>query len=168
MASVTVLAVFAGWFAGALAAELHLAVVSHGTKRVASLRTRTPDDYISPVVWWLPVLSAGVGVPIVLAAGGSAAWIVTALLVLAVVAVVRRRVLLRAQPAADADVVRADDAVRARSMHVLSGGGFALVSFFLLASLDGVPRAEGPAAVAWLAVVLIGVLTASARGRVPA
>jgi hypothetical protein len=167
--SVTLLAVFAGWFAGALAAELHLAVVSHGAKRSASLRTRRPEDYVSPVVWWLPVVSAAVGVPLVLVAGGSTVWQAAALLVLAVVVVVRRRVLLRAQPAAEPDVVRADDAVRSRSMHVLSGGGFVLVAFCLLASLDNESvsgQARGMAALAWLVVVVAGALAANARRRV--
>lgn len=161
-ASVTLLAVFAGWFAGALAAELHLAVVRHEAKRSASLRLRRPEDYVSPLVWWLPVLSAAVGVPVMLMAGGATEWMAAALLVLAAVVFVRRRVLLRAQPAAAPDVVAADDAVRARSMHVLSGGGFVLVSMFLLAALDG--QASSAAALAWLLVLVVGGLAANARG----
>lgn len=165
-ASVTLLAVFAGWFAGALAAEMHLAAVSHGPKRSALLRTRRPEDYVGPTLWWLPVVSAAVGVPLVVAAGGAAVWPAAALSVLAVVVFVRRRVLLRAQPAAEPDVVLADDAVRSRSMHVLSGGGFVLVSFCLLASLDH--ETQGRAAPVWIAVVAVGALAANARGRVPA
>jgi hypothetical protein len=161
-ASVTLLAVFAGWFAGALAAELHLAFVRHDTKRSASLRPRRPEDYVSPIVWWLPVLSAAVGVPLMLMAGGATTWMAAALLVLGAVVLVRRRVLLRAQPAAAPDVVAADDAVRSRSIHVLSGGGFVLVSMFLLAALDG--KAPGGAALAWLLVLVAGALAANARG----
>lgn len=163
-ASVTLLDVFAGWFAGALLAELHLAIASHGPMRSASLRPRRPEDYVSPIVWWLPVLSAAVGVPVMLAAGGSTGWLVAALLVLAVVLFVRWRVLLRAQPAGEPDVVAADDAVRSRSMHVLSGGGFVLVSFCLLASPD--QRTQGALALVWIAVVVVGALAANSRRRV--
>lgn len=165
-ASVTLLAIFAGWFAGALVAELHLAIMSHGTKRSASLRPRRPEDYVSPLVWWLPVLLAAVGVPVMVVAGGSTSWLAAALLVLAIVVFVRRRVLLRAQPAAEPDVVAADDAVRSRSMHVLSGGGFVLVSFCLLASPDR--QAQGALALMWIAVVVVGALAANARRRVAA
>jgi hypothetical protein len=147
-------------FAGALAAELHLAVVTHGTKRVASLRTRRLEDYVGSVLWWLPVLSATVGVPVVVVARGSTVWIVTALLVLVVVVVVRQRVLLRAQPAGEPDVVLADDAVRARSLHVLSGGGYALVCFCLLAGF----REHPEAAIAWLGILVTAVLAANSRG----
>jgi hypothetical protein len=157
---------FAGWFVGALAAELHLAAVHHGPRRVASLRTRRPADYVSGPVWWLLPASA-VSIATVLAAARGltvVGWILIACAaaVLALSIVVRHRVLLRAQPAADELTVRADDAIRSRSMHVLSGGGFALVCFCAIAAAGTVVPAP-QLGIAWLAVLIVGALAANAR-----
>jgi hypothetical protein len=40
---------------------------------------------------------------------------------------VQNGILRRAQPLAEPDVIAADDAIRSRSLHVLAGGGGALV-----------------------------------------
>jgi hypothetical protein len=176
--SVGALSAFAGWFVGALAAELHLAAVRHSTRRTASLRPREYQDYVGPFVWWLLPASAAATLPVLVVLMGqpsvgwpvAAAWLAVSLVVLAGAMAVRARVLLRPQPAAAPDAVRADDEIRSRSLHVLSGGGFALVCFCALAALDAVPDDPDIAAlgfVAWLGVVIVGALSANARRRRP-
>jgi hypothetical protein len=152
----------------------------HGTRRVASLQPRTAQRYVSVFVWrLLPVgavaalLSLGVAV-VREQRGEPVAWTTVALytalavLVVVIVAAVRRKVLMRAQPPDSADVVQADDAIRSRSLHVLSAGGFALAAYFALGVFAGFDGMRGVAPVGSLIVLIVGVLSANARRSVPA
>ncbi|NUT33221.1 MAG: hypothetical protein HOV79_09115 [Hamadaea sp.] len=175
-------ALFSGWFAGALAAELHLARTVRGLRRSASLRPRTPGDYVRPHVWWLPVIgTAALAVPWAYAAvlhafGRAAGWplgpgTIGGLLVLGGAVLIRRRILWRPQPPAAADVVRADDAIRSRSLHVLSAAAFVLAVFCAAGDLAGVTsgmdRLDGDVAgitfLVGVTATLVGVLSANAR-----
>ncbi|NUR69454.1 MAG: hypothetical protein HOU81_01400 [Hamadaea sp.] len=169
------LVLFAGWFAGALAAEIHLAIVVHGRRRTASLVPRTPKRYVSAVVWGLLPVGALAGIAVLPGAvaegtltAATVSWTALALAIVLVVALVRRKVLLRAQPVEPADVIRADDAIRSRSLHVLSGGGFALAAYCALAALATRGTTEaGVAAVAGLAVLAVGITAARSRRPAP-
>ncbi|NUR51242.1 MAG: hypothetical protein HOV71_24210 [Hamadaea sp.] len=169
------LVLFAGWFAGALAAEVHLAVGVHGRRRVASLVPRTPKRYVSTVVWGLLPVGALAGIAALPGAvvdrtltAATVAWVALALGIVIVVALVRRKVLLRPQPVDPADVVQADDAIRTRSLHVLSAGGFALAAYCGLAALATRGTAEaGVATAAGLAVLAVGITAARGRGPAP-
>ena len=127
------LLVFAGWFSGAIIAELRLAAGPTGTRRVASLEPRTFHRYVGRTAWFmLPVamvLDAAVAIggalerhplrqgTLLIIAGG----------VTPVVMVARTRIVDRAQSFARVELIAADDAIRSRALHVLCGGGAALV-----------------------------------------
>ncbi|MBB5874351.1 hypothetical protein F4553_007785 [Allocatelliglobosispora scoriae] len=135
---IDVISVFAGWFAGALVAELLLAPTPTGVRRSASLAVRRAGDYVHPVVWALPLVAAAgwaVATAWTLFAGRPSAWALAALAVLVPVLLVRHRVLLRPQPAGPADVTDAETAIRSRSLRVLCSAGFALASYCALVAL---------------------------------
>jgi len=168
--------IFAGWFLGALVAEIRVEHLAHGRIRMASLRPRRPERYVRRFAWALVPASAVV----VLITGAATAgadlagwaatdrgwatvWLVAAIAVAVAVRLIQRAVLRRAQPVAAPDVIEADDAIRSRSLHVLSGGGAALVLFLTLRVLDNVhPIAPGGqlavAVVQWVGVVAIPLL----------
>jgi hypothetical protein len=135
----SVLTLFVGWFLGALVAEIRVAHLAHGSPRVASLRPRRPTGYLGRSTWAL-VPAAAVLATVVAAgtlwarsAGTAAAdwtaglWYGLALAVTVAVRVTQLTVLRRPQPLAAPDLLAADDAIRSRSLHVLAGGGTALV-----------------------------------------
>jgi hypothetical protein len=112
---------FAGWFAGALVAEARVAHLGVGPRRAASLQRRLPSSYLPRLDWALVPAAAGVAVAVgagtaVLAAVGAArpSWTAWLWLVVALGVAV---------------------AVRSRSLHVLAGGGAALVALCVLAQL---------------------------------
>jgi hypothetical protein len=140
---INTLTLFVGWFIGALIAELRLAQTPSGPRRAASLTPRSPGAYLPRSVWALvpiaTVLSLAVtAAGIVQAARGrpvpTITWLLSgaAVAVAAAVLALQRRAVRRAQPAAEPDVVAADDAIRSRSLHVLAGGGLALVLYLAL------------------------------------
>ena len=141
---------FTGWFAGALVAEARVAHLGFGARRAASLQRRRPSTYLPRLAWALVPAAAAVALAV---AAGTAllaltdradpdwwagAWLVAALLLAAAVRGVQRVVLRRPQPFAPADVLAADDAIRSRSLHVLAGGGAALVMFCVFGQLGAV------------------------------
>jgi hypothetical protein len=145
---------FAGWFVGALIAEIRLARTSFGPRRAASLTARVPVMYLPRFAWWLvPVMAAislalGVTTAVVVLGGatiGPTAWMLcgAAVLVAVVVNRVQRRVLRRPQPVDAPDVLAADDAIRSRSLHVLTGGGTTLVLYCVLGQLTELPPLVG-------------------------
>ena len=90
-------------------------------------------------------------------------WLLTALVVATAVRRVQRSVVNRAQPLAEPDVLAADDAIRSRSLHVLAGGGAALILLVVTAQVSSIhlTALEADNAVqAWLlvAIVLIAAL----------
>jgi hypothetical protein len=167
---------FAGWFAGALVAEARVAHLDIGPRRVASLQPRRPSSYLTRSAWALVPVAAGVAVALglattIVATTGAARpgwtaglWLAVALLVAAAVRIVQIRVLRRPQPLAPHDVLAADDAVRSRSLHVLAGGGAALVLLCALAQL-GATIPTSPAAAEGVVVVrTLGVFAVAALG----
>jgi hypothetical protein len=103
------LTLFAGWFVGALIAEIRLARTSFGPRRAASLTARVPVMYLPRFAWWLvPAMAAisvavGIATAVVALRGatiGPTAWVLCGASVLIAVVVngVQRRVLRRPQP----------------------------------------------------------------------
>jgi hypothetical protein len=179
---VNFLALFAGWFAGALVAEARLAHLERGPRRAASLVPRRVDAYRSRAVSLL--LPASMGLSVAVAAASlvvgarpdALLWFATALAVLCGVSLVQRRVLHRPQPLAPPDRLAADDAIRSRSLQVLAAAGATLVLYCVLGqlgalrpALSGVPGqlAEAAAFLGVFVAPVIGLLAASARPRGP-
>ena len=88
---------------------------------------------------------------------------------------VQARVLRRPQPVDAPDVIAANDAIRSRSLHVLTGGGATLVLYCLLGQLwlvadlmsaDDAARIHGVAALGFFVVPLLGWSMATATWRV--
>lgn len=170
----------AGWFAGALAAEVQLA-------RGAATEpapTTTPARYLSaPLRRALP---GSVAACLLLAAPATAAldgdgpiarpavWLSTAVLAVVLVWAAGRAVLRRPRPETAPDLAAADDAIRSRSLHVLAAGATTLVLYCVIDELSMLagPDAElfamllvvaGLVALPWLAWRM-----ATAPWRVPA
>lgn len=123
-----------GWFVGAVIAEWRIGAAPAGQRRVASLTPRRRADYAGPAVRALPALILVVAIAsgaADLAIGASPArslsWTALALLVAAAIGLTERRLLVRAQPPGQPpDLAAADEAIRSRSLRVLSGGAVAL------------------------------------------
>jgi hypothetical protein len=196
--TVNVLVLLAGWFVGALVAEARVAHLHpEGRRRAALLLRRRATDYLPAMVWRaLPLSLAG---HTVVVAGGIAAlsyeygswqpwrwltepaaalpWALAPVALAATVRLIQRQVLYRPQPAVAADVRAADDAIRSRSLHVLSACGAAVVAYCSLIYLAEIRLylSGGPATlVDWLvpvgfvAVPAIGWAAAVRRWPVPA
>jgi hypothetical protein len=166
------LTLFAGWFVGALIAEIRLARTSFGPLRAASLTARVPVMYLPRLAWWLvpafAVVSVGIAVVAQVRDSGvdPTVWLLAgaAVGVAAVVNRVQARVLRRPQPVAAADVVAADDAIRSRSLHVLTGGGATLVLYCVLGQLFAAAELAGGAAAGVKGVVVLGYLVVPLLG----
>lgn len=162
------IAAFLGWFAGAVIAEWRLAGLPVGSgTRVASLQPRKLWSYLRPrasialAAAWLALISV-FAVVIVGSAGpqtpGEAIAILAASGVgLTVVWLTIRPVAARPQPTASADLVAADDALRARSTNVLTGAAVvaAGVPTAQLLALAGTTSPWQWAALAALVVALL-------------
>jgi hypothetical protein len=184
------LALLAGWFVGALVAEVRLAAgagaLGQPGRRVASLRSRNQSAYLGPVVRGLlpaaVALSTGTAVVTVVVDGAPrwrylAVWL-TGLAVAGSVAWVARRVLRRRQPALAPDRLAADEAIRSRSLHVLHAAGATLVLYCVLFQLAQLGPLLAPgttgyavvpvtAALGIFAVPLLGWYAATSRWIVP-
>jgi hypothetical protein len=173
---VDLLTMLAGWFAGALIAEVRVARHAFGPRRAASLVPRHASAYLSRRSWLsLPIATAisgsiGIATVVALVRGQpvgrwSVPFFAAAMALAVAVRLVQRRVLRRAQPIAEPDVLAADDAIRSRSLHVLAGGGASLVLYCALGQLhgladDGIQRFT---ALGMLGVPLLGWIVATAR-----
>ena len=147
-----------GWFVGALVAELLQASVPTAPRRVASLARRTGSRYLgAPARLLVPALTllSLAGWIVTVATVRPRPWFpaitapaVGALLIAAVVIGVQRHVVSRAQPLLPPDQLAADDAIRSRSLHVLTGTGATLN---LMCVADQLVRAAASfsAATAW-------------------
>jgi hypothetical protein len=145
---VAFLPLFAGWFAGALAAEARLTYRHRSPLRRASLMPRDPSRYLSPVHRLLvpvaTVVCLGVGVTTLIeaasgrevASGKAILGLLAGLVIAAAVRLTQRRALNRPQPVAEPDEIAADDAIRSRSLHVLASAGATLVVFCILYQLE--------------------------------
>lgn len=193
---IDLLALLAGWFVGALVAEVRLAAQNGALtgsararpeRRTASLRPRGHRDYLGPVPRLLlpaaVLVSTGTAAVTVVTGGGVgwryvSAWLL-GLAVAGAVGWVARRVLRRPQPLLPADELAADEAIRSRSLHVLYAAGATLVLYCVLAQLDvlrsllapdssGYSTLQAIGAVGTVAVPLLGWLVATARWTVRA
>jgi hypothetical protein len=148
--TVNFLALFAGWFAGALIAEIRIEHLSRGARSAASLVARQLSGYVAPAARAAVPVAVGFAVAltvIALVVGQAdaadvelwqvAAWLSMSLLVAALVRQVQQRVLLRPQPQVAPDVLVADDAIRSRSLHVMAGAGATLVTYCAMGQLLG-------------------------------
>jgi hypothetical protein len=168
----TFLPLFAGWFVGALVAEIRLARTSFGPRRVASLEARSPGLYLPRTAWWLvPALAVASVAGAVYAWARTGVWEPTVWLLagvaVAIAVVVNRvqaRVVGRPQPAEAADMVAADDAIRSRSLHVLTGGGATLVVYCVLGQLAAAAHLFGEAGSTMQGVVVAGSLVFPVMG----
>ncbi|MFS8478022.1 MAG: hypothetical protein FWJ93_03455 [Micromonosporaceae bacterium] len=158
------LVLFAGWFAGALIAEVRLAPAPFGPRRAASLVPRQPRAYLPRTVWALLPAAGAISLAVGAASAvgalarrpvglGAAPLFAVAMLVFVVVRTVQHRVLHRPQPVAEPDVLAADDAIRSRSLHVLAGGGTTLVLYCVLGQLAALAPALPGAATEVIEVV---------------
>jgi hypothetical protein len=138
------LVAISGYVLGAVIAETTSArpFGTPSEARLASLAPRVLLDYIPWVsIWSLRVLAAvAIGLALIFAAmpkhpqspgDPSLALVIGVALLLAVFALaveqILQRIVYRPQPATDADRVAADDAIRASSIHALSGAGIGLL-----------------------------------------
>jgi hypothetical protein len=133
-----------GWLLGAGWAEWRLTRPT-SLAFAASLTPRRVEDYLSRGLWMAPVavavLCAALAVarialpepvpePVDEVAAPVAAYVVGAIGAAVIALVVRlaiRTVVARRQPTAPADIVAADDAIRATAVHNLAGGGTAAI-----------------------------------------
>ncbi|MEV2238372.1 hypothetical protein [Micromonospora sp. NPDC049891] len=173
----------AGWFAGALLAEVRLA---HRTspRPAALLVRRTSERYLPPplraalplsVATCLALAAITVTTPAGSQAGARVAlWTGTAVLVSVLAWVARRRVLLRPQPPGPPEVLATDDAIRSRSLHALTASATTLMLYCVLDELARLSAGQAsealavPLVVAGLVVVpLAGWRMATSPWRVP-
>jgi hypothetical protein len=135
-------ALLAGWFVGAVIAELRLTPAEPGTVRAASLQPRLVQGRVGRGALAIPVALAGIALALGVALGlaqltgqpvhGPRVLLDLGLAVVALLvpALVGRQVLDRRQPAdLEPSIRQADDAIRDRSLLVLTGSAVALISF---------------------------------------
>lgn len=133
-----------GWVAGGTWAWEVVTRSSDRPAGAASLVPRRPADYVPGPIRWAPVAAAALTVAIAASgrwlgpiedpqgfpvAGPVARWLLAiGAVVLAVAATAMvSRVVARGQAAADPDVLAADDAIRATTIHLISGGATAAI-----------------------------------------
>lgn len=171
-------ALFLGWFVGAVIAEWRVSVVTgHGHRRAASLVPRRAGGYVAahvrlPVFISLVVLLAGQFAALAARPGYRMGVLLGAgVVAAAVIAAVARHVLLRAQPAADLDVLAADESIRSRSLHVLAGSALAIAGYLGAATITAVLTGGGArasAVVLGLGFPLLGICVARSTSMLPA
>ncbi|MBW8806923.1 MAG: hypothetical protein JF587_24165 [Catenulisporales bacterium] len=141
--------VLAGWFAGAIVAELRVAHLGRAPRAAASLARRQIADYLPAAGRWAvpAAVTACLLVALIEAVrahtdpdqsidvGALALWTVLGVTVGMLTLASQRYVLRRPQPHAEPDRLAADDAIRSRSMHVLAGAGMTLVLYCVLGQL---------------------------------
>jgi amino acid transporter len=178
--------VFIGWFAGAVVAEWRLNAPPRGLRRHARLTRRRRRGYLGAGELALPWLAAALALGAGLAGLARVARdpyapralivaaIALAMLSITAVVVVGRHIVLRPQPAAiDEDVRAADDALRARSLRVLTGSTTALVMMAAATLILAAPDLDRRTALGLaIAAQALGLLAAaylfSAPGRAAA
>lgn len=139
--------VLAGWFAGAVVAELRVAHLGRAPRAAASLARRQIADYLPAVGRWAVPTAVAVCLATALInalrshsdqsieVGPLALWTALGVAVGALTLASQRYVLRRPQPRVEPDRLAADDAIRSRSMHVLAGAGMTLVLYCVLGQL---------------------------------
>lgn len=143
--AVNVFGLLIGWFVGAVVAEWRINARITGERRSAVLIRRQPRAYINMTaltIMYLTVVAVLVGCLLVAydgrhfhdatgAAPARRALIIAVTVLVGFVIVLRaqQRILTRPRLVGAADVVAADDAVRSRSLHVLTGAAIALAVY---------------------------------------
>jgi hypothetical protein len=171
-----------GWFVGALIAEVRVSGPITA-RRAASLQRRTAHHYLPPLNRRVLATTAVACLALagIAAATGSVApgramavWVAAAIGLPAVVAVVARKILLRPQPQASPDVLSADEAIRRRSLRVVSASAITLLLYCVADQLRVLlDRADAGTAAA-VVLILAGAVAVPvsgwrlAGGRVPA
>jgi hypothetical protein len=158
---VSVVYLLAGWFAGALIAEVRVAGLLT-RRRAASLAPRTLDRYLSlrgrRALPWSVLASLTLTAVAALRTeqepGRVAVSSVVTVAVALVVWLTTRRVLRRPQPVVPDDVLAADNAIRSRSLHAVTASGVTLVLYCALSQLLAI-LADGWSGLV-LAVMLLG------------
>ncbi len=156
-----------GYLVGAVAAEASFLRPRRvpGAIRAATLSPRSPADYVSPATIWsirlLPLVTVALaGTYAVIpkdplrAVDPSVTYLAVASLLIVAFALaadwILRAIVARPQPAISEDLVAADDALRACSMHglaaavvalILLSSGWALVSVGMVTSVSGLGQA---------------------------
>ncbi len=137
------MAMFLGWFAGAVIAEWRLlGPDGSGPRRSASLNSRELSAYLPrPLLIVVGVVSAMVVLDALIALARQISrhtnviptlgWVGMVVLTLAVLGLTARRILQRPQPVGLADVMAADDALRSRSLRVIVGSTVAALGWFI-------------------------------------
>lgn len=133
---------FAGWFVGAVIAEWRVsAAAAAGRRRAAVLEPRLLADYVRRPSRVVPTVACGAlaafevfALGFVLARHRNglvpvSGWVALTAVAGTLLALVGRRVLLRPQRQAGADLIAADDAIRSRSLHVLAGCALAIAGY---------------------------------------
>ncbi len=169
---VDLLVLAVGWFAGALAAEWRVSGAAGGPgPRAASLARRSRRTHLATTARWvggavtayaggLAVLAL-VAVLLGKAPAGSLSAVLPLLLIGGAVRLAQRRALLRPQPAGHAELIAADDAVRARSLTVLTGCQVALILLLSPPLADPAFRVLPDTAAAAAGVVVLALAVAA-------
>jgi hypothetical protein len=162
--SINLFYALAGWFVGALIAEV-VATPYSASRRVASLDRRSPARYVTPrtrrALW---VTSGFCFVTALLAAAtNDERWrvpLIGAVLLPAVVVLVARHVAVRAQPMSEPDLIAADEAVRAHSLQALYAAAASLLLYLglppILGTIHDPSMLSAAVVVALLAVPIVG------------
>ena len=161
-----------GWFVGALIAEVRLnSLVT--TRRAASPERRTLDRFLPRVNRWLLPTTAVTCLVLagIAAANGSVAsdrsvgiWVAAGIGLPAVVALVARRILLRPQPQVSADVLSADEAIRRRSLQVVTASAITLLLYCVVGQLLVLVNRAETSAAAVVVLVMIGIVAVPVTG----
>jgi hypothetical protein len=169
----------AGYVIGALVAEAALSHPQRTLARAASLEPRTLGQYLPGYAIWaqrlIPILAVGL-VPVSVALDGPGSSgprdpvpfaAVAAALVAAGLALegLERMIVRRAQPVVAPDLLRADEAIRASSVHAMAGAGNALLLLGLSYLLSTLVNATPSTALSWtfgfLSFVALGLALSS-------
>jgi hypothetical protein len=142
---VNALALFAGWFAGAVVAEWRVSSLANtpGPHRSAALVPRRLDDYLPRAARWSACAAWAIaGASELAVLGGLLArrsggvtialgWIAATAVAAVGLGLVGRQVLVRPQRHTDPGLIAADDALRSRSLHALAGSAMAIAGYLL-------------------------------------
>jgi len=161
-----------GWFVGALIAEVRVSSLVT-SRRAASLERRTLDRFLPRVNRrLLPgaaltclALAGIVAATESVASGRSVAiWVAAGIGLPAVVALVARRILLRPQPQPSLDVLLADEAIRRRSLQVVTASAITLLLYCVVDQLLVLVNRAETATAAVVVLILIGVVAVPVTG----
>ncbi len=149
-----------GYLTGTVVAELSLRRPPPGTMRSASLSPRGVHDYLPAWTVWGTRIAATASIGLALGAGISGAsltglrfpWFVTLALVAVglnvVLEILERTISGRPQPVVSDDLLVADQAIRASSIHAVGGAGLAIVLLIVSAQCAALSH-RAPSAGPW-------------------